>query len=122
MKANYPNNVPLLLNADNRYLVEALFLIAGGLFIVLGVTHWVSRVASSGIRVTNLKKHLDLLTAVTAATENLSVASSLDEIRRLLKYYTGAISVNYYQRDQATNSLVPAESDSAPLSDSSPAI
>ena len=116
-EAGLLNRVPLLQDANNRYLLEVLFLIIGGSLIALSVTQWVSRVASSGVRATNLKKHLDLLTASSAATEKLPDESSLDEVRRLMKQYAGAISVNYYQRDQATNSLVPAESNSIPLSE-----
>jgi transcriptional regulator with GAF, ATPase, and Fis domain len=111
--------LPILQNADYRFFAEATLLACGALFFALAAIRWITSVAASDQRATRLRKCFDLLTAVgSARQESPGVESRLDDIRTLITEFTGAISVNYYRRDEAAGRLVPAEGNSVPVSES----
>jgi transcriptional regulator with GAF, ATPase, and Fis domain len=113
--------LPVLSDPGYRYLAEALLLVFGGLFMIIGATEWINRMTSADLKATHYQKRLDFLSAVA----NLSRAKQetrpfLDKLRGLILHFTQAVSVNYYREDRSVGSSIPAESNTIPLTDHAP--
>ncbi|GEM_PF-2305317 len=113
--------VPVLSQAEYRYLAEAFLLVSGGLFLVIGATEWVNRMTRADLKATGYQKRLDFLSAVAdLGRSQHEVLSFLDKLRGLAQHYTDASSVNFYREDQFYGTFVPAESNTITLTNHSP--